>query len=110
MYNPDTELLFPSRVIPELRDLRGKSWQKLVDDVTGKELTSTDHLAFVLMMARLDGCTTCHADSFRAMGGCTQCAVQNVRRFRGEDKELIALYDQAREELTKKFAKEAGKK
>jgi hypothetical protein len=63
MYNIDTELLFPSRVIKELRDHRGKVWQELVDDVDGQEETSLDRLAFVLMMARLNGCTTCNVDS-----------------------------------------------
>ena len=33
MYNTDTELLFPSRIIKELRDYRGKVWQDLVDDI-----------------------------------------------------------------------------
>jgi hypothetical protein len=33
MYNEDTELIFPNRVIPALRDLRGATWRKLVDKV-----------------------------------------------------------------------------
>jgi hypothetical protein len=99
MYNTDTELLFPSRIIEELRDYRGKLWQDLVDNVKTQEETSLDRLAFVLMMARLDGCTTCNADSFRAMRGCTQCAMQNIRRFRGSDKELITMFKQARKDL-----------
>lgn len=99
MYNSDTELLFPARVIEKLKDQRGKEWQNLVGEVEGKESTSPDQLAFVLMMARLDGCTTCNADSFRAMRGCTQCALQNVRRFRGDDKELVKMYERARKDL-----------
>jgi len=99
MYNTDTELIFPSRIISELRDLRGKLWQNLIDDVEKQEETSLDRLAFVLMMARLDGCTTCNADSFRAMRGCTQCASQNIRRFRGNDRELVKMYKEARKDL-----------
>lgn len=95
MYNPDTELLFPSRVIPALRDLRGKNWGKLVDKVSNQETIQPDHLAFVLLMVRLDGCVSCNADSFRAMRGCTQCAAQNIRRFRGNDRELMKLYKEA---------------
>jgi hypothetical protein len=105
MYNTDTELIFPSRIIGELRDQRGKEWQKLVDKVLDKDLNSIEHLAFVLMMAKLDGCNSCNADSFRAMRGCTSCAMQNVRRFRGNDKELLKLYDKALNELEKHFAK-----
>ena len=99
MYNTDTELLFPSRIISELRDLRGKLWQNLIEDIEKQEETSLDRLAFVLMMARLDGCTTCNADSFRAMRGCTQCASQNIRRFRGNDRELVKMYKEARKDL-----------
>ena len=32
MYNDDTELLFPSRVIQSLSDLRGKEWETLVNE------------------------------------------------------------------------------
>lgn len=99
MYNTDTELLFPSRIIAELRNHRGKIWRELVDKIQAQDSTSLDLLAFVLMMARLDGCTTCNADSFRAMRGCTQCALQNIRRFRGSDKELVKLFNQARSDL-----------
>lgn len=99
MYNSDTELLFPSRVIPTLRDLRGESWRELVDLVDPQEQTSPDQLAFVLMMIRLDGCLTCNSDSYRAMRGCTQCAQQSVRRFRGEDQELQEMFEVARKEI-----------
>ena len=103
MYNNDTELIFPSRVIEKLQDQRGKAWKKLVVQVLGKPETSQEHQAFVLMMARLDGCTTCNADSFRAMRGCTQCALQNIRRFREDDSELVKLYDRAKKDLEKLF-------
>ena len=103
MYNNDTELIFPSRVIEKLQVQRGKAWKKLVGQVLGKPETSQEHLAFVLMMARLDGCTTCNADSFRAMRGCTQCALQNIRRFREDDGELVKLYDRAKKDLEKLF-------
>lgn len=101
MYNSDTELLFPARVIPELRDLRNKPWRELVDRVVDSGPDDVDQLAFVLMMVEVDGCMSCNADSFRAMRGCTQCALQNVRRFRGPDSELIKLFNRSRRELSK---------
>jgi len=101
MYNNDTELLFPSRVIKDLAGLRGPEWDELVHRVKNLAEDSIDHLAFVLMMTKLDGCTTCNSDSFRAMRGCTQCAILNIRRFRGNDKDLIKLFEQARKEITK---------
>ena len=100
MYNSDTELLFPSRVIPALRDLRNKPWRELVDRVADTEPGDADHLAFILMMVEVDGCMSCNADSFRAMRGCTQCALQNVRRFRGPDSELVKMFNQSRRELS----------
>lgn len=99
MYNPDTELLFPSRVIPILGDQRGKTWQNLVARVSTQEPDALDHLAFVLMMVRLGGCSTCHSDSYRAMRGCTQCALQTVRRYRGKDSELVKLFKEYRAEI-----------
>lgn len=105
MYNADTELLFPSRVISSLRSLRGEAWRELVDRVNDLPQDSLDHLAFVYMMVRLGGCISCNADSFRAMRGCTQCARQTIRRFRGTDQELIAQYQQARQEVEAQLQK-----
>lgn len=101
MYNDDTELIFPNRVISGLGELRGVSWKKLVEEVASKDIDSDDQLAFVLMMAKIDGCMTCNADSFRAMKGCTLCAQDAIRRFRGDDKELKNLFSNAQKEVIK---------
>jgi hypothetical protein len=101
MYRRDVEFLFPSGVIPELRDLRGDPWRQLVDRVRPLEPMAPDRLAFTLLMVRLCKCVTCQADSFRAMRGCKQCACQAVNRFHGDDQELIAMYMQARGEVEK---------
>ncbi|HEX9013466.1 MAG TPA: hypothetical protein VF813_08115 [Anaerolineaceae bacterium] len=109
MYNSDTEVLFPSRVITTLRGLRGDEWQALVDRVSNLPASDVDHLAFILMMVRLGGCVSCNADSFRAMRGCTQCARQTIRRFRGSDQDLIVQYNEAREEVKKNNHKRSRK-
>lgn len=101
MYNEDTDVLFPPRVIPQLQELRGESWRELVNKVLDQPADSTQRLAFVLMMIRLGGCMTCHADSFRAMRGCTQCAIQTVRRFRGSEEELLIHFQEAVAEIEK---------
>ena len=100
MYQNDAEVLFPERVIIRLRDLRGEPWQRLVDHVLGYPEDHPDLLAFSLMMIRLSGCLTCHADSYRALRGCSQCAHQAVNRFKGTDEDLIAMWEQARAEVT----------
>ncbi len=95
MYQNDTEILFPMRVAPMLRDLRGELWSALVDSVMNAPPASDQHLAFNLLMIELSGCLTCHTDSYRAMRGCTLCAQQAVRRFRGGDEELLRIYEDA---------------
>jgi hypothetical protein len=105
MYNNDTELLFPSRVISALGDQRGDAWRKLVERIEQLPEDTPEHLAFVLMMTRLNNCNTCNSDSFRAMRGCTQCTLQNVRRFRPSDKEFIKLYDTALRDIQEALAK-----
>ncbi len=110
MYNTDTELLFPSRVIAKLGDLRGPEWKALVERVKDLPLDSVDHLAFVLMMTKLDGCATCNSDSFRAMRGCTQCAILSVRRYRGSDADLMRQYERAKKEITKSLEAKNNKK
>ncbi len=99
MYHPDTELLFPSRVIAVLEDLRSESWRGLVASVKEQPVGSLENLAFVHMMVKLNGCLTCNADSFRAMRGCTDCAQQAVRRFKGSDQDLLDSYAQALKEI-----------
>jgi hypothetical protein len=112
MYNSDTELLFPIRVIPTLSPLRDEIWRDLVARVSNLKANPDDQLAFVLMMVRLGGCVTCSSDSFRAMRGCTQCAWQTIRRYRGTDEALLEQFEQARrdvqEYLTKKPDATAG--
>lgn len=99
MYNSDTEVLFPSRVIPQLSTLHGEEWRKLVDHVRSAESTPVERYAFVLMLVRMCGCVGCNADSFRAMRGCTQCARQTVRRLRSGDKETLEQFRQMRKEV-----------
>jgi len=93
------DLLFPPRVIPSLRELRGDIWRELVDRTTDEMPGAYDQLSFVLMMARLAGCVTCHSGSHRALRGCESCAQQAIRRFHGSDQELVKLFKQASGEV-----------
>jgi hypothetical protein len=95
-YQTDAEILFPARVIPTLRNLRGDDWKVLIDQVTIQPESAPDVLAFGLMMIRLGPCMSCHSDSFRAMRGCTQCAFLTIMRFKGSDDDLIRLWQIAR--------------
>ena len=98
MYNEDTELLFPPRLIPQLAEARDGAWHALAQRAQAAEPLALDRLAFVLLMVRLGGCVNCSIDSFRAMRGCTQCAIQTVKRYRGDDAELAKEFQAARQE------------
>jgi hypothetical protein len=91
----DNELFFPEHVIPHLADLRGPQWCDLVQRVAPLPETHENKIAFMLMMTRLNGCATCETDSYRAMRGCSACAIQTLRRFKGTDQELLAAFEAA---------------
>jgi hypothetical protein len=99
MYQSDTELLFPIRIAESLRQLRGPTWASLVDEVCQSPEASLKRLAFSLLLIRMSSCLTCHTHSYRALRGCTFCATQSVRRFRGEDDELVEMFEAARSEI-----------
>ncbi len=107
MYNNDTELLFPARVIPTLRSLRGEAWRGLIEQLSLLPQEGVEHTAFTLIMVRMGGCISCNADSFRAMRGCTQCARQTVRRYRGSDQELLDQFNLACQEVRNHLQKHA---
>ncbi|MEZ4670402.1 MAG: hypothetical protein R3E39_21045 [Anaerolineae bacterium] len=91
----DNEILFPHQVIPTLRKIRGPQWQALVERVIKLPETHEETLAFMLMMIRVNGCMACETDSYRAMRGCTACAQQTLRRYKGNDEELLAEFEKA---------------
>jgi len=99
MHNPDTDLIFPPRFISSLAHEREAVWRDLVAVVEKAGRDSPEQMAFILMMARLNSCTTCNADSFRAIHGCQFCARQSLKRFHGSDEELTRLFKSARTEL-----------
>ena len=94
MYNPETEVLFPSKAIGSLSRLRGSTWQELVKQVEKKPVQSSEQTAFILMMIKISSCATCNVDSFRAMRGCPACAQLNIRHFKGSDNDLVHLFQQ----------------
>jgi hypothetical protein len=94
-----SELLFPPYAIAPLRGLRGPEWQALVKRVAALPESHPESLAFSLMMMRLNGCLTCETDSYKAMRGCVQCAIQTIRRFKEDDDELLKLYQEARKDV-----------
>lgn len=99
MYQDDTEILFPMRVTPELRDLRGEEWGQLVHQICISPDDSLSSLAFNLLIIRISSCLTCHTHSYRATRGCTSCAIHTVKRYTGTDEELLKLYQESVQEI-----------
>jgi hypothetical protein len=108
MINRDIEMVFPPRVIPSLKGLRGETWERLVDQVLLEADDGVEKIAFVLLLVRLAGCLSCQADSFRAMRGCSYCSTQTIKRFKGSDQELVKSYEHAKEEV-KNYLKKDNK-
>lgn len=102
-----TEILFPPKLIPQLREACGPEWRKLVEHVAALEESHPESLAFTLMMIRLDGCLECETDSFRAMRGCAACALQTLRRYRSNERELLRLYKAALKDVQAHLAGKA---
>lgn len=99
MNSQTTELIFPPRLIPSLRDIRDPEWARLVDRVIAQAPSHIDRLAFELLVVRWSGCVNCQSDSFRAMQGCTLCASQAVRRYRGSAADLQRILTEAAQEI-----------
>ena len=96
---PKAEILFPFPVTRKLRNLRGEKWAELVDRVSNLPETDPDALAFILMMIRINNCLKCYSGSYKFMRGCEACSIQGVQQFKGEDEDLIALFEKTKEEL-----------
>ncbi len=101
----DNEILFPHYAISALKNLRGSAWKELVEEILVTPENDEKMLAFMLMMIRMNGCLPCETDSYRAMRGCTACAQQTLRRFKGKDPDLLKLFNKALNEV-RNYAKQ----
>ncbi|MEL6150194.1 MAG: hypothetical protein AAFV33_12875 [Chloroflexota bacterium] len=93
------DIFFPHHIIPSLKHLRGPKWHDLVCEISSCTECDTRTIAFMLMMARLNGCVSCETDSYRAMRGCSLCTQQTLRRYKGTDEDLIGLYKNALDDV-----------
>jgi hypothetical protein len=105
MENCGPDLLFPTSVIPLIKESRGAIWESLVNDIISTEPDSLEITAFTLLMVRINNCIFCNTDSYRAIHGCPQCARQALHRFRGSDEDLVDLYVNAKSEVSEYLAK-----
>ena len=96
----DTEILFPIRLLPELKNMRSEVWSELIAQLEEMNTSRLEVIAFSGMMVKLNNCLTCHVDTFRAMKGCLTCSRDTVRRCKMNDQELLSLYEQTLAELS----------
>ncbi len=93
------DLFFSPQRISALKGLRGKKWQTLVIKTATLPETHPDALALSLTVIELCGCDTCEKDSYRAQLGCTACARRTLQGFKGEDSELLILFEDSRAKI-----------
>lgn len=96
---PKAEILFPTKLIPTLKELRGPEWAELVTRVSRLDETHPDTLAFCLMMIELGGCLNCYAGSYKFMRGCAACARQTIVQYKGTDEDLVRHFQRAQGEI-----------
>lgn len=101
----NNDILFPHSAIASLKGLRDAEWNALVEHILTLPENHEETLAFMLTMIRLNGCISCETDSYRAMRGCAACTIQTLRRFKDDDTQLFAMYEQALKDV-RKFAYE----
>jgi len=101
MQGNSIDILFPSRAIESLRNLRGERWENLICSLIESEPMSPDRIAFVLMMVKIGGCASCQSDSFRSMRGCMLCSNTTIKRYKGNDQSLLELYSDAKKDVIK---------
>lgn len=99
MDNLDLNLIFPPHVISALSAERGPVWRELVGRAQNSGVDSLEQVAFIFLMAQLNNCASCNADSYRAIQGCTTCAKQALKRFHESDDELVRLFESAKSEV-----------
>lgn len=95
----DNDILFPHHAIQLLKRTRGATFKKLVERIQKLPESHEETIAFMMMMIRLNGCLPCETDSFRAMRGCSACAQQTLKRFKGSDEELVQLFEKALQDV-----------
>jgi len=88
MLNPDSELIFSIRILPSICSLRGEQWKCLCESVLANPKDIVKSVGMILLVAKIAGCIKCNSDSYRAIRGCSQCAKQAIRRYKGTDKDL----------------------
>ena len=92
MYNTDTELLFPFRLAARLAGLRGKKWKQLIEHIDSADAHEEEKLALTLLLVKLGGCQSCNPHSYRALRGCAHCSQQTIKRYRGDEDDLLEKY------------------
>jgi hypothetical protein len=96
---PESEILFPTRCIPDLKGLRDEQWDELVERVSALPENHEDKLAFCFMMIKLCKCLRCDLGSYRASLGCCTCAQRAIKGFKRSDRTLLRYYERARREI-----------
>lgn len=95
-----------------MKNLRGVGWKLLVKETTENDTDLINKVTITLLIARLCGCVTCNADSYRANRGCRICSQQAIKRCKNSDIELESMYKRlyikTKKTIEKKYLHETG--
>jgi hypothetical protein len=86
-----SELLFPHRGVADLKGLRDKEWDVLVERVASLPETDIDSLAFLLLIVRTCDCANCDMGSYK-----DSCFIASDHSINGQ---LMGQFEEARAEI-----------
>lgn len=91
--------LFPRYAIPRLRRRHGRKWSKLVKRISYLPVEHPEHMAFTLMMRRIDKQVHTGSEALCMMPGCATCASDVLEQFGGNERTLMGLYKETLNEV-----------
>ena len=94
-----SELLFPHRGVADLKGLRDKEWDVLVERVASLPETDIDSLAFLLLIVHTCDCANCDMGSYRDSLGCRACAQRFIASDHSINGQLMGQFEEARAEI-----------
>ena len=77
----------------------------IVKNANEADEQSPEFVGFCYMMVQLCNCANCTWNSFRAIKGCTTCAINTVNRLKESDAELVSQYKSSVTEIKANFSK-----
>ncbi len=93
------EILFPHSRAVNLKRLKEKEWQTLVERICTLHETERESLAFSHMMITICDCLNCDLGSYKAALGCVACSQRTINAMHETDTELLYRFDESCQQI-----------